>query len=106
MVDPLALLGAIMTLSRDAAAEARAELGNLQSAYLDQGNPVPGALLDLWRCRVVHWEAQIAALAALSRGTAQAPAVDAVTAPLLAWLEMVKPDAPPAGGGVAHGRDA
>ena len=67
---------------------------------------MPEALLDLWRCRVVHWEAQIAALAALSRGTAQAPAVDAVTAPLLAWLEMVKPDAPPAGGGVAHGREA
>ena len=106
MVDPLALLGAIMTLSRDAAAEARAELGNLQAAYLDQGKPVPEALLDLWRCRVVHWEAQIVALAALSRGTAQAPAVDAVTAPLLAWLAMVKPDAPPAGGGVAHRRDA
>ncbi|KQZ65945.1 hypothetical protein ASD67_02330 [Sphingopyxis sp. Root1497] len=105
-VDPLALLGAIMTLSRDAAAEARAELGNLQAAYLDQGKPVPEALLDLWRCRVVYWEAQIAALAELARGTAHAPAVAAVTAPLLAWLAMVKPDAPPVGGGVAHGRDA
>lgn len=80
-------LQTLARLSRMIREEARIDLGEMQAGYLDRSEPVPAAVLDLWRLRVESWEGLLRAHSAAE------PAVREAVDGVLRWLGALKPEA-------------